>query len=131
MEESRLRDFPPVADVETQVFRPLPIVRDLPAEGNDGGAEAICTRVLSSLSDAFGHSDFTSLEEVFLDEGAYWRDTLAFTYHLRTFAGREAIAGSFRELQQKRRGSDFAVDPSSAKPVTAGPLLVSPSPALS
>lgn len=128
MEGSQLRDFPPVADVETQVFRPLPVVCDLPAEENNGGAEAICARILCYLSESLEELHFTSLEDVFLGEGAYWRDTLAFTYHLRTFAGRGEIASAFRELHPQRRSRAFTINPRSAKHVTAGPLLVSSEP---
>lgn len=127
MEEAQLRDFPPVADVETDIFRPLPVVNVIPAEASNDGTEAICIGILSAFSEALEGSNSTRLEDLFLGDGAYWRDTLAFTYHLRTFAGRGAIAGAFRELHPQRRGSVLEIMPCTAKPVSAGPSLVSKS----
>lgn len=125
MKEPQLRDFPPRADVSTKIFCPLPVVLEFPAEETSDGAESICTRLLSSLCDGLRGLDSTSLEGLFLGDGAYWRDTLAFTYHLRTFAGRGPIARAFRELNPQRRCGVFEIVPSSAKPVSAGPSLVS------
>lgn len=125
MNESQLRDFPPRADVATEIFRPLPVVPELPAEATNDGAKSICTRVLAAFSDALEESGLTSLEDLFLVDGANWRDTLALTYNLRTFAGRGAIARAFRELNLQRRCGVFETVPSSAKPVSAGPSLVS------
>ena len=127
MEQFQLRDFPPRADVETQIFRPLPSVHDFPAKATiDSDAEEICSTVLSMLSGSVQGSQSTPrLEDLFLRDGAYWRDTLAFTYHLRTFKSRKEIARAFRDLNPRRQSFSFEIIPGSTKPVSAGPSLVS------
>lgn len=125
MPQKQLPDFPPTADLCTEIFRPLPVVSDLPVEASKDWLAGVCGQVLSALHKSLETSSAKGLADVFVDDGAYWRDSLAFTYHLRTFSGRDAIAAALAELNPQRKSRDFEVVAGSAAVVAGGPSLVS------
>lgn len=126
MPETTLPNFPPAANLVTEVFRPLPVVSAFPAEAdNDDGPAVISAQLVFAIFDALQGSDSSSLADLFLESGAYWRDTLAFTYHLRTFSGKEDITRALTELNSQRLSKEFRVVSGSATAASAGPSLVS------
>lgn len=124
MPEKELPNFPATADLCAEVFQPLPVVDELPVEVREDGGAGVCEKVLSALSDSLA-SNSADLAGLFATNGAYWRDTLAFTYHLRTFNGREAIAKALYDLNPQRQSRGFKVIEGTAAAVTGGPSLVS------
>lgn len=124
MAETQLPNFPLTADLCTEVFQPLPVVAELPADVHEDGGASICAQVLSTLSNSLA-SNNGDLENIFLADGAYWRDTLAFTYHLRTFHSRKAIAKALHYLNQQRESNNFKVTENTTAVITGGPSLVS------
>lgn len=91
----------------------------------------ICKDVLTSLQDSTagavgpdGNSK-SNLEQLFYDEQSYWRDSLAFTFHFRTFNDKELISKVFLERAAKTGLENVAVVPGTARLTPAGPTMVS------
>lgn len=126
-------EYPPQASLEKDVYRPLPA---LPADFSSSSSSkvdnpaALVSQALDSLSAALGSGDVGQVKASFLGEQSYWRDLLAFTWHLRTFYDGGTIAPAFVELAKARSGGDgsggdfhFQLDQRSAKDVTISPTL--------
>lgn len=58
--------------------------------------------MLSELNAALAAEDAEKLKTCFFPEQAYWRDQLALTYHLRTFATPAVVAASLLETKKLR-----------------------------
>lgn len=88
-------------------------------------AAATAQKVLDEVNRALASKDADRLANCFLEEQSYWRDQLAFTWHLRTFYTPHVCASSLVETASLR-GIDksFAVD-GSPQFIPASPTLVS------
>lgn len=64
--------------------------------------------VLDKLNAALSAEDVSKLKTCFFTRQTYWKDQLALTYHLRTFATPGVIAASLLETK-KLRGLDDAI----------------------
>ncbi|BCS19584.1 uncharacterized protein APUU_20016A [Aspergillus puulaauensis] len=62
------------------------------------------------LNVALVSGDAKALEACFYTEQAYWKDQLAFTWHLRTFSGPGRIAASLLETAKLRRLAGIEAD---------------------
>lgn len=58
--------------------------------------------VLDQFNAAVASNDVQALKDCFYPDQAYWKDSLALTYHLRTFNGPDVIASSFLETEGLR-----------------------------
>ncbi|KAG9604984.1 hypothetical protein KCU77_g884, partial [Aureobasidium melanogenum] len=58
--------------------------------------------VISNLADAMALGDADAVESCFFAEQAFWKDQLAFTWHLRTFITPKHITRALLETQQLR-----------------------------
>lgn len=69
-----------------------------------GGSEPlkVALAVLNNLNTALAAEDTEKLKMSLFAEQAYWRDQLALTYHLRTFATPSVVAASFLETKKLR-----------------------------
>ena len=61
---------------------------------------------LEKLGVAIGRADAAAAAALFLADG-WWRDLLAFTWDLRTFHGRNAIAAAFADTLASAGASQF------------------------
>lgn len=92
------------------------------------GGEAptkIVLSVLSILNSALAARNSEILKSCFFPGQAFWRDQLALTYHLRTFASADTIAAALLETQKLRglaAGFELAGE---AHFIPATPVLVS------
>ena len=80
-------------------------------------------RVLDRFNIALVNRDAEALRGLFVNN-AYWRDELAFTYHLRTFFAAEVIAEALLETGALRGVEGVAVD-GEAQFIAAAETLVS------
>ncbi|CVL02134.1 probable flavoprotein involved in K+ transport [Fusarium mangiferae] len=117
---------PPVASL-LQLFdeRPIPvlppkIVGKISFEDVDPSDQA--TAVVKAFHDALRGSDARALQDCFFDDQAYWKDALAFTYHLRTFYTPSVIVANLLETN-KMRGLSMRWNMESAVFVAATPVL--------
>ncbi|KAF9778515.1 hypothetical protein IL306_003967 [Fusarium sp. DS 682] len=105
--------------------RPLPV---LPPETvqkisfEEVAASDQATTVVKAFHDALKASDTGSLQECFFAGQAYWKDALAFTYHLRTFFTTSVIAANLLETN-KARGISTRWNMESAVFVRVSPVL--------
>lgn len=117
-------EYPPAVSLAKDVYRPFPsLPAKLPAS-TDLDAPSLITTVLESLTDALTSQDLGQVKSCFHPTQSYWRDLLAFTWHLRTLNDAPSIAPALLHLTQQRawRGS-FTVDPKSVRDVTVSPVL--------
>jgi putative flavoprotein involved in K+ transport len=80
---------------------------------------AVACRWLEKLSDATEHVDPTAAAALFLP-GGWWRDLLAFTWDLRTFQGRPAIARALGQTMSDAAASRFRLEPGKDVVLTEG-----------
>ena len=124
MTVKELRDFPPRADLLTEIYTPLPqVTASINWEAID--VDATCKQALESLSTALEQVDEDALNNIFLSHGSYWRDTIALTSHLRTFKDCNRIVPALAELSSRRRISSISIVPASGIIATASISLVS------
>lgn len=69
---------------------------------------------LNTLALALAKSEPSTLRNLFRADG-YWRDHLALTWDLRTFAGPALAADGLKEVSQRRRVSSFQVQDAGSK----------------
>ena len=69
---------------------------------------------LKALTLALAKSETAAISNLFLKEG-YWRDHLALTWDLRTFAGPARVAGGLKEASKQRRMTGFQVQDAGSK----------------
>ncbi|KAI1050951.1 hypothetical protein LB505_013944 [Fusarium chuoi] len=117
---------PPAASL-LQLFdeRPIPvlppkIVGKISFEDVDPSDQA--TAVVKAFHDALRANDVEALQECFFADQAYWKDALAFTYHLRTFYTPSVIVANLLETN-KMRGRSMRWNMESAVFVAATPVL--------
>jgi hypothetical protein len=79
--------------------------------------------VLDRLNAALVPGDAKALESCFYTDQAYWKDQLAFTWHLRTFRGPGTIATRLLETAKLRCLAGIEVD-GTAVFLPATPVLV-------
>ncbi|KAF5595323.1 K+ transport flavoprotein [Fusarium pseudocircinatum] len=118
--------YPPAASL-LQLFdeRPIPvippkIVEKISVEGVDPSDQA--TAVVEAFHDALTENDIHALQDCFFTDQSYWKDALAFTYHLRTFYTPPVIAANLLETN-KMRGPSMRWNMESAIFVAATPVL--------
>ena len=105
---------------------PLPLIDpELIDPGTMAGEELTnrARRVLDRFNIALVNRDAEALRGLFVNN-AYWRDELAFTYHLRTFFAAEVIAEALLETGALRGVEGVAVD-GEAQFIAAAETLVS------
>ncbi|KAF5618351.1 K+ transport flavoprotein [Fusarium sp. NRRL 52700] len=118
--------YPPAASL-LQLFdeRPIPvlptkIVERISSKDIDPSGQA--TAVVKAFYDALRDNDIRALQSCFFADQAYWKDALAFTYHLRTFYTPSVIAANLLETN-KMRGTSVGWNVESAVFVAATPVL--------
>lgn len=108
--------------------QPLPIIAPGTVDsasmvGDEATEKALA--VVDALNAALVAEDAKSLESLFFPGVVYWKDTLALTYHLRTFSGAAVVAASILETR-KLRGIERGIQlEGPAQFVPASPVLVS------
>ncbi|CZR63123.1 related to flavoprotein involved in K+ transport [Phialocephala subalpina] len=117
-----LPDFPPKADLLTEIYQPLPkLTATVDWDALDASTTA--EQVVRGFSTALEGADKNALADHFLADQSYWRDTLAITSHLRTFKGRDVIELVLTEQNRQRRIHGIAITPGSAQIVAASESL--------
>lgn len=122
-----MEEYPPKASLQEDVYRPFPA---LPAGSTNSNPPVddpagLVQEALTSLSSALQDGATERVQACFLAQQSYWRDVLAFTWHLRTLYDRPRIAPALAELAQARGlvGDSFRLDHQSVHEVRAGPEL--------
>ncbi|KAK9782254.1 putative FAD/NAD(P)-binding domain-containing protein [Seiridium cardinale] len=90
-------EYPPKADLRKDVYRALPrIVPGTvnPAAMSSEAASSQAQVVLDAFNAALGHNDVDMLASCFYAEQAFWRDIVALTGHLRSFAKPKVVAAA-------------------------------------
>ncbi|KAJ5730941.1 uncharacterized protein N7483_005449 [Penicillium malachiteum] len=95
--------YPPLASLQKDIYRPLPSFPSGLPELSESEYRELVSTALQSLSQALESGDVLSVKSCFFASQAYWRDVLAFTYHLRTISGGGIIAPAMLELSKKRK----------------------------
>lgn len=122
-------EYPPKASLAKDVYRPFPTLPSSfsPETPNVEDPVTLVTESLSGLSAALASGDVSQVQACFLTAQAYWRDVVAFTWHLRTFFDGPAIAPALVQLAKARGGGQgnfhFELDAKSVKDVTPKPSL--------
>jgi hypothetical protein len=100
------KEHPPLADLrEMMLHQPLPAIypetikkASLTREEPTQQART----VLGRLSAALARDDARALADCFFPEQAYWKESLAMTYHLRTFTTPGVIAANLLKTKELR-----------------------------
>jgi hypothetical protein len=119
-----LSDFPPRADLLTEIYHPLPkltVYVDWEALDSHVTAE----QAVKTFATALETTNTNSLTETFLTYQSFWRDTVALTSHLRTFKNRQVIVAVLTELNNRRRINEITPIPGTAQVVVVSETLVS------
>lgn len=99
-------EYPPKAELrQLAALTPLPVIAPGtldPASTDDSETLGAALGVLSELNAALASEDVERLKTCFFPGQAYWRDQLALTYHLRTFATPAVVAASLLETTKLR-----------------------------
>ncbi|KLO83292.1 putative flavoprotein involved in K+ transport [Fusarium fujikuroi] len=126
LKDSVFEPYPPAASL-LRLFdeRPIPvvppkIVGKISFEDVDPSDQA--TVVVKAFHDALRENDVQALQDCFFADQAYWKDALAFTYHLRTFYTPSVIVANLLETN-KMRGLSMRWNMESAIFVAATPVL--------
>lgn len=119
---------PPKADLRKLMSQhAIPIIPpgtvDLVSMGGEEPTK-LALAVLKKLSAALAADDAEMLESCFLSEQAFWKDQLALTYHLRTFATPGVITSSLLETKSLRGLTEAFELKGKAHFVPATPVLV-------
>ena len=78
------------------------------AERKQATAPAEAQRWLESFEAALAARDAVATAGLFLDDGL-WRDILAFTWNIRTMAGRPTIEATLRETLSRAQATNFHI----------------------
>ena len=91
-----------------------------------GGEEPtkVAVAVLKTFNAALAADDAEALEKCFFAEQAYWKDSLALTYHMRTFAGPGVVAASLLKTKTLRDVADGFKIVGKARFMPATPVIV-------
>ena len=68
----------------------------------------IATNWLHEFESALVADDMKAVAGMFVED-SYWRDLVAFTWHLRTFSGRASIISAMHDLMPSARPQNFAL----------------------
>lgn len=122
------QETPPAADLRKMMSQhPLPVIPpgtvDPASMGGEEPTKQALT-VLKTLNAALAADDVKLLESCFFAEQAYWKDQLALTYHMRTFAGRDVIAASLLETKKLRKVTGELELKGTANFIPVSPVLV-------
>lgn len=121
-------EYPPKVELrKTQAKYPLPQPGgvDAAAIGGDGTNRAALS-VLAALDAGLAVGDATVVGKCFFPDQAFWRDLLALTSHIRTFAGSASLVAMNLVETAKLRGLAVGLKLSgSAQFIPATPDLVS------
>ncbi|KAE8153297.1 hypothetical protein BDV25DRAFT_169181 [Aspergillus avenaceus] len=100
-------EYPPKADLRAMMAeKPLPalapgLVDQASMVGDEPTKQA--KDVLSRFNTALADNDVEALENCFFADQAYWKDQLALTYYLRTFATPGVVAAALLETSAQRK----------------------------
>ncbi|KLU88052.1 hypothetical protein MAPG_07039, partial [Magnaporthiopsis poae ATCC 64411] len=98
--------YPPAVDLRTMMAkRPLPAVAPGTVDASSLTGEEparLARRVLDKLNASLAAGDAAGVEECFNASQAYWKDSVALTWHLRTFGTPSTIAASLLETSRLR-----------------------------
>ncbi|RSL74464.1 hypothetical protein CEP53_000279 [Fusarium sp. AF-6] len=120
-------EYPPAADLRTiTAERPIPILPPhtlalISLKEDETRKQAL--DLLNSLNAALAANDPNALERCFFSEQAYWKDTLALTYHLRTFFAPHVIVANLLETR-RLRGINGRLELDAAVFTPAAPALL-------
>lgn len=99
-------EFPPRAELRQMVAQaPLPVIAPgtLDSVSTDGPEiQKAALAVLCEVNAALAADDFEKLKACFFPGQAYWKDQLALTWHLRTFATPAVVAAALLETKELR-----------------------------
>lgn len=121
-------EYPPRVELRQLTAQsPLPVI--VPGtldEASTGSSEisAAALGVLSEFNTALAAADAEKLEACFFPGQAHWRDQLALTYHLRTFATPPVIAAGLLETSKLRGLAEGVKLEGEPQFVPATPVLV-------
>lgn len=126
---SMKNEYPPRTNLRQLVAQsPLPAIApgtvNLDSMGGSEPREAVLV-ALEELNAALAVGDSQRLTACFFPEQAYWRDQLAMTYHLRTFATPAIVAASLLETKKLRGLKKSIALVGTPQFVPATPALVS------
>lgn len=132
MTTQHFEEYPPKVSLAKDVYRPFPTQPASISQVDD--PVTIVSQTLTSLATALGKGDVEQVKGCFLAQQAYWRDVLAFTWHMRTFTDKSSIAPALVELAKARfaDGGDvikFQLDEASVEEINASihcPIAASP-----
>lgn len=124
-----LEQVPPAANLRKMINEyPLPAIAAGTLEsGSMGGDEAVKQSliVFDKLNAALAADDAEAVGACFYDNHAWWKDSLALTYHLRTFNTPKIVSAALLETRKLRGLGKFQLD-GGAVFIPATPFLVSP-----
>ncbi|ROW18112.1 hypothetical protein VPNG_00180 [Cytospora leucostoma] len=124
---SLLEDFPPEGELlKMQEQYPLPNIAPGtvdPAGLSEEEATKQALAALSTFNAALESDNAEGLAGVFYDSQAFWRDQLALTYHIRTFASPSVVAAALLETKKLRGWTGGLKLVGTAKFAIAGPTL--------
>ncbi|KAK4125615.1 FAD/NAD(P)-binding domain-containing protein [Parathielavia appendiculata] len=101
-----LGEYPPAVDLRAMMrAHPLPVISEEMIDetvmtGDEPTKQALV--VLGSLNAALVNADVEALRRCFFPGQAYWKDSLALTWHLRTFKTPGGIAASLMQTTKLR-----------------------------
>lgn len=98
-------EYPPRFDLRKDVYRPLPKIAPGtvdPAALSGDVPKARAQALLDTLNAALASNDAEKVAGCFYPEQAFWRDIIALTSHLRTFAMPRVIAAALLRLKSLR-----------------------------
>ncbi|KAF2745945.1 FAD/NAD(P)-binding domain-containing protein [Sporormia fimetaria CBS 119925] len=109
-----LSEYPPKADLRAVISRPLPSIKPGlidPSSITSDEAGVHAQAALSALTEGLLAQDLEDLVKIFFPEQAFWRDTIAFTTHIRTFSGARVAATALQDLARVRGlGKGFTIE---------------------
>src|SRR5262249_32494793 len=82
---------------------------------HDGASDA--ARWLTAFEDALRRRDTAAASELFLPDG-FWRDVIAFTWHIETFSGAASIEAALSDTIARTQPRNFHLDPDRTPPRT-------------
>ena len=122
MPEVELKDYPRQTSLLNELYQPLPIL-DVFFGGDDVDTSELAGHILRRFSVALRDADQGQLQGLFFPPQSFYRDTLALTYHSRTFKNAKSITFALLRLSKDRGARDFELAPGSQY-MRASPTLV-------
>ncbi|ROV95041.1 hypothetical protein VPNG_09489 [Cytospora leucostoma] len=98
-------EYPPRSDLRKDVYRPLPKIAPETVDPVAMTGDVTKTQgqaLLDTLNAALASNDAEKVADCFYPEQAFWRDIVALTSHLRTFAMPKVIAAALLRLKSLR-----------------------------